>query len=184
MALPLAIALAGLKLDDYGRLVSHLAGQDSPEARAPSPSNSDSSGICSLATSATQTTPSSTPLSSRPQTPNDDSCSISSKQSTIISSPKFNLAAFKRNLKNTLPDRPPEIQLTVTPDNVRGKRDVHDLMGNIRDSRWNLRHPDVYDRSIRNFMEYRSIYSRLGTDGLTEEYPVEREEELVGNVNI
>ncbi|XP_015110547.1 uncharacterized protein LOC107036848 [Diachasma alloeum] len=173
MALSLAIALAGFRVNDYGTLVSHLTGHDAREGRPSSPSSrSESSGVSSFAPSTIHTTAPSSPFSSRPETPNDDSSVISYKLPKFTSPKMSAIGTGRRKQKKKTLDRKPRGQWISSSEDENEKRDILDLMTNIKNSGWNVTHPDVYKRSVRSFMENRSVYFRLSEDALTEDYPV------------
>lgn len=144
MALSLALPLSGLEAEHFNALgvrflyeqgLRTLAG-----GRPNSPSTaSESSGVCSMQPSNGSTTSDETPVSSRPDTPNDEPA--------------------KR------PEKDPLIRIQYKD------RDILNLGANIREPFWQMRIPTMPRYDYKSFMENRSVYYRLGENGLTEEYP-------------
>ncbi|XP_011302812.1 uncharacterized protein [Fopius arisanus] len=172
MALSLAIALAGLKVEDFSTLLTHLkSDHDLHDGRSSPSTRSDSSGVSSLEPSSRYTTATSTPFSSRPGTPNDDQNIIGHDLPKV---PWKKVSVIGSGRKNQKKCQDTKEKLLSTPEHQEEtpKRDILDLMSNIKYSEWSIRHPDVYTSSVRNFMENRSVYFRLSDDALLEDYPV------------
>ncbi|XP_076653747.1 uncharacterized protein LOC143359575 [Halictus rubicundus] len=145
MALSLALPLSGLEPEHFHafgvRLLYEQGLRTLTGGRPNSPSTaSESSGISSLQPSIESTTPEETPVSSRPDTPNDE--------------------PSKRHEKHD-----PAIRIQYRD------RDILNLGANIREPFWQMRIPTMPRYDYKSFMENRSVYYRLGENGLTEEYP-------------
>lgn len=146
MALTIALPLSGLDAEHFYALGVRLLyeqGLRTLNGAGPiSPSaGSESSGVSSLTPSVESATAEQTPTSSRPQTP-----------ATEESSKGYD----KQKCHSKI---------------VYKGRDILNLGANIREPFWQMRSPSLSYHNLKTIMANRSIYYRLGENGLTEEYP-------------
>ncbi|XP_016913804.1 uncharacterized protein LOC107998826 isoform X2 [Apis cerana] len=150
MALSIALPLSGLEPEHFasiGARILYERGLRILSGNPPiSPSTaSESSGISSLIPSTTESsTPNETPISSRPETPAEETIK---KEEGQTKEEELPLRIYYR------------------------QRDILNLGANLREPFWQMRVPTMPRYDFKSFVENRSVYYRLGEFGLTEDYP-------------